>query len=204
MSARHGSPVARSCTPPHRSTTVSPSRTMQHVSPSSPRCVKFSTNASRTRSKPSATGALDQQLLRLGHRVTPEQTPRGAQRHPAAANADQPGPTCPRLLIVVVTSSVTSRVAVPGLAARGVSNRNESGHVEPQPGAFRLGRIDKCVRLIQQDPGHSRVRPGHRRGPPPRVPDGPKVQGSVARALLFAHKSATNCAESDSPGNEVS
>ena len=48
--AAQGRPLAGSATPPHRSTTVRPSRYMQQAAPTSPCFSKFSAKAARTAS----------------------------------------------------------------------------------------------------------------------------------------------------------
>ena len=48
VSSVHGRPVPGSATPPHRSTTVSPSTVTQTDAPTSPRPVKLRVNSSRT------------------------------------------------------------------------------------------------------------------------------------------------------------
>src|SRR3954471_23414835 len=55
VSRSHGSPVALFRIPPHRSITLRPWWYTQHATPSSPRRMKFSVNASRTSSNPSLT-----------------------------------------------------------------------------------------------------------------------------------------------------
>src|SRR5262245_46619577 len=55
VSRSQRAPEARSRTPPHRSTTSSPSRAAANAAPSSSRSVKFRSNSARTPSNPLAT-----------------------------------------------------------------------------------------------------------------------------------------------------
>src|SRR5581483_10947174 len=55
VSSRHGAPVSGSATPPHRSTTSSPSTYTATAAPTSPAVSKLAENASATCWKPAAT-----------------------------------------------------------------------------------------------------------------------------------------------------